>query len=500
MKLAIKVALALILAVLTVLAPFASYRISREIELFDSEMRKDHELIATTLAVSVGDVLFREGVGRADELVRIADANRVGTKVRWKPAPRWKDAAEAQRWRSLKAPVQEVIRLRESSNENDDEDDIEDEEGDAFLRSYFPVIHAGETVGVIELTTSYAVRDRYVQTSIMNTVAATLLTVAAAAGVMLAVGYVLIAKPIRALVEKARRVGASDLTGPLELKQDDEIGLLAREMNAMCDQLAAAHNTAAQEIIARERAQEQLRHADRLITLGKLAAGVAHELGTPLNVISGRARMIVRGKVVGQTVIDYCTSIADQAERMTRIIVQLLDFSRRREPKFERVDLSLVVRAAVSLMGHMAQKSGVQLTMEATSSLFVVADPSQIQQVVTNLIVNALQACEPGQTTTVRLVSGVNPPEQQDVGNWALVQVTDTGCGMSPYVKSHIFEPFFTTKDIGQGSGLGLSVVLGIVEEHRGHIHVESAAGQGTTMSVYLPVADVASGTPVLHN
>lgn len=497
MKLAIKVALALILAVLTVLAPFAYYRIEREIELFDSEMRKDHELIATTLAVSVGDVLFREGVDRADELVRIADANRVGTKVRWKPAQRWDDASETQRWRGLRRPIQEVIQLRAASNENDV--DVEDDVGEAFLRSYFPVRHAGETVGVVELTTSYTLRDQYVQTSILNTVAATLLTVASAAGVMLAVGFVLIAKPIRALVEKARRVGASDLTGPLELKQNDEIGLLAREMNAMCEQLAQAQNTAAQEIIARERAQEQLRHADRLITVGKLAAGVAHELGTPLNVISGRARMIVRGKVVGQTVIEYCTSIADQAERMTRIIVQLLDFSRRREPKFERVDLTQVVRAAVSLMGHMAEKSGVELTMDPSPTLFTVVDPSQIQQVVTNLIINALQACKPGQTTIVRLSSDVTPPERQQQ-NWTLIQVTDTGCGMSPYVKSHIFEPFFTTKDIGQGSGLGLSVVLGIVEEHQGWIHVDSAAGQGTTMSVYLPVAEIASRAPVLHN
>jgi two-component system, NtrC family, sensor kinase len=486
MKLAIKVALALMCAVLSVLAPFAYFRIEREVQLFDSDMRKDHALIGTTLAVSVGDVLFREGIERADELVHLADANRIGTQVRWRSATRWDEGLERQRFENLREPIHDVIRLHLTEAGERAADD-----GETFLRSFFPIRHTEQTLGVIELTTSYATRDQYVETSTINAIAATLLTVASAAGVMLAVGVVFIARPMRALVEKARRVGASDLSGPLVLRQKDEIGTLAHEMNAMCEQLADARHIAAQETSARERALEQLRHADRLITVGKLAAGVAHELGTPLNIISGRARMIVRGKVSGTTVLDYCQSIADQADRMTKIIHQLLDFSRRREPKLERVDLTQVVKDAVSLLTHMAQKKGVALTMQSGRALFAVVDPSQIQQVVTNLVINALQACEAGAATTVT-VSSSTPTAlttEHGAGPWALIRVTDTGCGMSVDVSSHMFEPFFTTKDIGQGSGLGLSVVHGIVEEHRGVIQVDSQPNAGTTLSVYLPSA-----------
>lgn len=483
MKLAIKVALALMCAVLSVLAPFAYYRIEREVQLFDSDMRKDHALIGTTLAVSVGDVLVRDGIERADELVHLADTNRIGTQVRWKSATRWSEGGEAQRFKDLHEPIHEVIRLQV-----DAEGEALAEEGERFLRSFFPIRHGEQTLGIIELTTSYASRDQYVETSTLNAIAATLLTVASAAGVMLAVGVVLIARPMRALVEKARRVGASDLSGPLVLRQKDEIGTLAHEMNAMCDQLAEARHIAAQETTARERALEQLRHADRLITVGKLAAGVAHELGTPLNIISGRARMIVRGKVTGTTVVDYCQSIADQADRMTKIIHQLLDFSRRREPRLERVDLTQVVKDAVALLAHMAHKKGVALTMHSGAALFAVVDPSQIQQVVTNLVINALHACAAGAATTVTVIS--NPPATGlGDGPWALIRVADTGCGMTAEVKSHMFEPFFTTKDIGQGSGLGLSVVHGIVEEHRGVIFVDTQPNSGTVVSVYLPSA-----------
>lgn len=483
MKLAVKVALALMCTVLSVLAPFAYVRIEREIALFDSDMRKDHTLVGTTLAVSVGDVLAREGIGRADELVRLTNDSRAGTLVRWKPAEYWTDVEERPRWAHLTAPTHEVVAASPESP-----DAAPDADSATFLRSYFPVIHGGRTVGVVELSTSHEQRDRYVQASTFNAVLATTLTVAASAAVMLILGMWLIARPMEALVDKARRVGASDLSGPLELVQNDEIGMLAREMNLMCDQLADARQTATLEVAAREQALEQLRHAERLITVGKLAAGVAHELGTPLNIILGRARMIVRKKVTGETILDYAQSIAEQADRMTRIILQLLDFSRRRGPKLERVDLALVTKNAASLLTHLAEKRGVQLLIEAGPSVHATVDPSQIQQVVTNLVLNALQACPTGATATVSVSHATAGPNADEQTSWVRLRVADTGCGMTPDVKRHIFEPFFTTKDVGQGSGLGLSVVHGIVEEHHGRIVVDSEPHRGTTMSVYLPL------------
>src|SRR5204863_590761 len=125
--------------------------------------------------------------------------------------------------------------------------------------------------------------------------------------------------------QKARRVGTGDLSGPLHLRQRDELGELANEINLMCERLA-------EERGAREQATEQLRHADRLTTVGKLASGLAHELGTPLNVVRGRAKLIVDHEVEGKEVTDSARIVVEQAERMTALIRQLLDFARPRAP------------------------------------------------------------------------------------------------------------------------------------------------------------------------
>jgi signal transduction histidine kinase len=277
------------------------------------------------------------------------------------------------------------------------------------------------------------------------------------------------------------------------MQRNDEIGFLAAELNAMCDRLSRAKREAAAEAGGRIRALEQLRHAERLITVGKLAAGVAHELGTPLNIVSGRATMIVRGKITGPEVVDYARSIADQAERMTRIIRQLLDFSRRRETRRSAVDLVSKTRACVELLQPMADKSGVQLGVDNAEAVQVLADPGQLDQVLTNLVVNAIQASPAGSHVTVRVRDNQDPAGEAH-GRFACVEVIDRGRGMSEEERQRAFEPFFTTKDVGQGAGLGLSVVFGIVEEHGGFVRVDTELGQGSRFSVYLPAgADVPS-------
>src|SRR5208283_4365944 len=137
------------------------------------------------------------------------------------------------------------------------------------------------------------------------------------------VGFTFVGRPMRRLVDKARRIGAGDLSGPLDLRQHDEIGVLAHEMNEMCDRLRAAQKKLAEETERRLAAGEQLRHADRLTTVGKLASGVAHELGTPLNVIEARASMIANGETTPEESVTCARAVVRGTERMTRIIRQL---------------------------------------------------------------------------------------------------------------------------------------------------------------------------------
>jgi signal transduction histidine kinase len=337
-----------------------------------------------------------------------------------------------------------------------------------------------------------AVQKEHVAETIRNTLLTTVVMGAVCGALALLVGGWFVGRPIRALVGKARRIGAGDLTGPLALRQHDEIGELGTEMNAMCDRLAAA----AGELRAATEAQiavlEQLRHAERLSTVGKLASGIAHELGTPLNVVSGRARMVAGGELTPAESRECAEIIVTQAQRMTRIIRQLLDFARRRVAQKSPEDLRNVARQTVALLGPIAEKRGVSLVVEDGEGppLTAEVDVGQMQQALTNLIVNGVQAMPKGGTLTVRAERAhAQPPADHGgaEGDWLRLVVADEGEGMTEETMAHIFEPFYTTKPVGEGTGLGLSVTYGIVKEHGGWIAMQSERGKGSTFSVYLP-------------
>jgi signal transduction histidine kinase len=282
------------------------------------------------------------------------------------------------------------------------------------------------------------------------------------------------------------------LSQRLELAQRDEIGELAVEMNLMCDQLVAVKSRVDTETAARLTALEQLRHVNRLATVGKLAAGIAHELGAPLQVIAGRARMLLDDDVTPGDVDKNSRIIIEQADRITGIVRQLLDFARRRSAQKSQTDLRSVVRQPLALLAPIADKRSVSITLEAGESpIEADVDSEQIQQTVTNLVVNGIQAMKKGGQLRVSVrKERIVPPS--DIGGpesmFACVEVEDEGEGMPSDVAAHVFEPFFTTKDVGEGTGLGLSVAYGIVREHDGFIRLSSVIGKGSRFCVYLPM------------
>jgi signal transduction histidine kinase len=248
---------------------------------------------------------------------------------------------------------------------------------------------------------------------------------------------------------------------------------------------------AAKEAAERQLAQEQLRHADRLASAGKLAAGIAHELGTPLNVVSARARLIHRGDLDPGEVRDSARVIDEQAARMTGIIRQLLDFARVEPRQTSQGDLSGVAREAASLLQPTADKKGVTLACApSTEAVAAVFSSSQLLQAVLNLTLNAVHAAPRGSVVTLEThAADVDPPpgHARSSRDWAVLSVSDRGPGMSQDVAERVFEPFFTTKAVGEGTGLGLSVAYGIVREHGGWIGLDTAPGAGATFSIYLP-------------
>ena len=246
----------------------------------------------------------------------------------------------------------------------------------------------------------------------------------------------------------------------------------------------------AREERERESAVQQLRHADRLNTIGKLTAGIAHELGTPLNVVSGHASWIASGRVAGEEAKASARTVVQQVERMTAIIKSLLAFSRRGGVRKNAIDLRRLVTETRDLLTPLAKKSGVEIVTESNGSLIAAVNAGEIQQVLTNLVMNALQAMPGGGKIYIDLTRGPYPQAAlhgiADV-SFAVIRVRDEGTGIAPDVLPHIFDPFFTTKDVGTGTGLGLSVSFGIVRDHGGFIEVSSEVGAGSEFIVYLP-------------
>jgi two-component system NtrC family sensor kinase len=240
----------------------------------------------------------------------------------------------------------------------------------------------------------------------------------------------------------------------------------------------------AKDITARRRMERQLQQADRLASLGQTAAGVAHELNTPLGIILGYTQLLLRSCNVQDGSHEDLEIIQKQTKNCKRIVQDLLKFSRDSQTKKSYVDLIECFNEVISLLGHQFEKEGVIVKSSFEPDLpKIFADGEKLKQVLVNLMVNAKQAISGNGTI---IVTAKVDQEQRGI----LISVSDNGCGMSHKTAEKIFDPFFTTKPVGVGTGLGLSVSYGIVQAHGGRIEVDSKEGVGTTFTVLLPLPD----------
>jgi two-component system, NtrC family, sensor kinase len=473
MKLVQKLTLALILGISAVLAVNGYIRVRREVALFESERVRDHQLVGLALSAAFAAVWRAEGEPRARAMLVQASAREDKMGIRW--------VAEPPLWAVDAAPGEPITRI------------VTGVDGQPVRRSYVPVATSGTPPGGLLISEPLASERAYLRTTLIDTVLTTVLLAVLSAGLCAGLGAWFVGRPMRSLTDKARRVGRGDFSAPLRLRQRDELAELADEMNAMCDRLVEAHQRSAEEAAARITALEQLRHADRLMTVGKLASGVAHELGTPLNVVSARAGMVADGETTPAESVEYARIIVQACDQMTRIIRQLLDFARPRGPERAAEDVRRIAERTLALLEPIAAKKSVTLALRDGAPAPAELDAGQMQQVLTNLVINALQAMDAKGTVEVAVTTerATAPPDQGGAeASCVCIRVRDQGSGIAPEHLPHVFEPFFTTKDVGQGTGLGLSVAYGIVREHRGWMVVESALGQGSEFAVYLPVEE----------
>lgn len=456
MKIVPKLTLALVAGMCLVLAINGYLRVRRETAAFEAERTRRHSIVGRAIGAAVKASWKTDGETAALTMLSSSIDRYDGMQARWLPAggPHGAQSSPAS------STTTKIDRTRTP----------------AVWLTYVPVEVAGQERGVIELIERGGADEELRRGVITETLETAAALAALSALIAFFLGEWLVGKPMRALIDGSRRIGRGDFDHVIALRSRDELAELGDEMDAMRARLTST--------------VAQLRHTDRLATLGELAAGVAHELGTPLNVVSARAEMILGGHVGGELVVDYTTAIASAADRMAAILQKFMRFARRSDLQRTPVSPGSMVREAAELLRPLATKHGVDLVVEPDDAAPISIDGSQLQQVVTNLVMNAVHASPAGAVVVVRLEeSTVAPPS--DIGGAARecirIHVTDAGDGIAPDHLPHIFEPFFTTKEVGNGTGLGLAVSYGIVRDHGGWISVDSTVGVGTTFAVHIP-------------
>lgn len=284
-------------------------------------------------------------------------------------------------------------------------------------------------------------------------------------------------KMTRPIIDLARAMDQVDLQNytlpPLPPPRSDEIGTLQTSFMQMLQRLKEAEEE-------RQRTLELLVQTEKMASLGKMAAGIAHEINNPLAGLLTCLHNFAAGHIPPERREEYIGLMKEGIQRIATIVRQLLDYARQQPPAFREVELSQVIDQTLALLDYLIKKKRITVHKAFPSSPFPLeADQGKLEQVIMNITLNALQAMGPGGSLTFRA---------HTENNVCRLSITDTGPGIPPEILPRIFDPFFTTKGPGEGTGLGLAVSLSLVKQHGGHITVQSRAGQGTTFTITLPL------------
>ncbi|HOU53191.1 MAG TPA: ATP-binding protein [Myxococcota bacterium] len=323
-----------------------------------------------------------------------------------------------------------------------------------------------KVLGVVDLTLSLRRMETAMGRFREGVLIGALVLMAGLSAVVVLLLMALVTRPVRRLVRGIHQVTAGDLDARVADLGDTELGEVARAFNEMTARLKETRG--------------RLLQTERLGVVGRLAAGIAHEINNPLTGVMLIAGNLKEGLDPKDPRRGDLETLYREAARAREIVKGLLDFARQVRPNWSRATLDLPLGQAVEMVRHIAQKQGVDLTVEGPPLPEMRLDVPRMQQVLVNLMVNALDAMPDGGRLQVH--KGVSGD-----GRSVWVDVADTGSGIRSEDLAHLFEPFFTTKE-GKGTGLGLSISWGIVRDHGGQIDVESEPGRGTTFRVFLPL------------
>jgi signal transduction histidine kinase len=412
--------------------------------------------------------------------------------------------------------------------------------GSAFLsdyrrmKLYSPLWHQGKIVGGIQM--EVPIWD--LMTNLLESKKIILITVISDALILIIFGSFLLSrvlvKPIKDLVQLTQKISEGDFSQQIEEASKNEIGQLIGSFNRMTEKIRDNQESLENYLESLESANRQLKQAqeelirtEKLASIGRFAAGVAHEVGNPLGAILGYTSILKKDGITREESADYMKRIEGEIERINKIVRELLDFARPSKLEIREVEINKTIESTLSLLSYQKDYKNIETQLDLQSDLpLIKGDESQLSQVFINIILNAIDAMPTGGTLQIQTKEHVveylsvdgsqriyaprrrSDPMESDYshlrkhppfsagltkfsGGDRLVEVriTDTGTGIKKEDLENIFDPFFTTKAPDKGTGLGLSISLKIVESLGGEIRVESEVGKGTTFEVYFPAA-----------
>jgi two-component system NtrC family sensor kinase len=456
MKVASKIVLVACLAFLPILGVRTWLALEREEDLFRSDMERDLSLLASDLREMAVVEWRRSGAPGVATVVRAAAEADPRIGIEWRSPPLGERALH---------------------------------ESDGALVWVEPVEIGGKTAGEIVLTESLAPMHAYLRSTLVRGGVLMLFLISGGLVVASLLSRSLIGRRLDLLVGFAAETGAGKLGRRVDVGGHDEITRLAASLGTMSEMLAEAHREA--ERLDRERLMmlNHLRHADRLASLGRLAGSVAHELGTPLNVVMGHAGRILEGVQAPSETKESAATIHRQVKRMETTIRDILGFVRQTPGPEERVDLNGVVDSVCGLLRPLAEGRGVQLEISAAlEPAQVWGRMVQLEQALSNLVSNAIDASPDGGLVVLRLAREERVPRTGGKAQRVIaVRVCDQGPGVAEADIAHLFEAFYTSKSAGKGTGLGLWLADGIVQDHGGSIEVENRSEGGACFAMVLP-------------
>ncbi len=352
-------------------------------------------------------------------------------------------------------------------------------------------------LGIISLQVSTQLVDSVINKTINNTLLGIVLTIFGLIITSVLMIRLFVNKPIKKLFNGINEIASGNLDYRIEYTSSDELGLMAIKFNEMSEKLNSAYKEIKdwneklnlkieQKNIELKNIYEQIVQVEKLASLGKLSATVAHELNNPLEGILTYSRLIIKKlekynePEKFKDIIEILSLISDESFRCGRIVKDLLQFAHSGETNFVLSNLNEIADKATMLMAHHFEINNIKIIKDyKTPSLQLECDPQRVEQALIAILVNAVEAMNQGGEIRITI--------SQEMNN-AVIRISDQGHGISPDIIHQIFEPFFSTKDKVKDTGLGLSVVYGIVQQHKGKVFVEETSAKGTTFKISLPI------------